>query len=378
MTAFCDLAVEAAILDDVVVSVYRALVVEAAVLNDAATTNGPGFNAVEHAILNDAMSQTAVLSFSVVETARIHDRLKSVYLNIAAESAVLNDSVAQLPPGNLAVEAAVLNDAAETLKTASASLVERAVLNDAIQTILDQLIVETAILDDATATFRITETDAVEAAVLNDAMAADAFEYLVESAILDDDTVSTMICYNNAVDSMLIYDSAIGGGSGGAWATNLDTFPLTRYTNQPFTSAAVVGGFTLFAGPTGVYRASGETDAGTVAIDAAVVHDLTDLLIDDKGKPNPNPSQKRPRHAYVSFTSSGPVTFKLGHVTDDSEDTATYLIPEAKASSTVNGRVPLGRGIRSRFLRPAIYSYQGSSFKLNDGKIVIDVLKRGL
>lgn len=375
MAAWCDLAVETAVLNDACSIVGgESNLVETAVLNDTYSSANPGIKVVESAVLNDTTTQHGALVNYAVESAVLNDSVLISSYNNIVEVAVLNDTVS-LGVSQVVSEAAVLNDANTFHATKTNLVVESAVLNDSIGVHSYELLVESAVLNDAVSQHNSPVSLAVETAVLNDAIASSIFDYHVESAVLNDTTTQHLVGYDLVVDPFYVMDAATGGGAGVAWRTNLDNLPMSKYTNQPWQSMAAVGGAVLMADSDGLYLRGGDTDAG-LAISASIEHDLLDRIVGKDGKPVMSPNIKRPRHAYLNYVSTGVLRFTLGYVAGTAETSSDYTFPQSSATQFVNGRVDLGRGIRSRYLRPTIANVAGDNFTLGDGTMIVDNVER--
>jgi hypothetical protein len=184
---------------------------------------------------------------------------------------------------------------------------------------------------------------------------------------------------SQVADYVLIEDAASGGGVGGAWRTHAELMAMSRYTNFPFNSMAVVGGRLMAAGPGGLYVLDGSDDVGA-DIDAVIRHDINDDVVDQRsGEMKSDPHFKRPRWAYVSYQSNGQLQMNLGYVDDNgNEQTLSFAMPQRAANQFVTGRMELARGIRSRYLRPEFVNVDGAQFSMNDAKLVVDSVQRNI
>ncbi len=377
MADYCDLAIESAVLNDAITAGEIANLVEYGLLSDAIVDGGVSVNCVESAVLNDDTEQSFAPVNVVSDRLELDDHLITGVSDSVVETAVLNDATQQ-GHLDLAVERAVLNDTTKQHWHGVSYALETAVLNDTIPGFrVTNLAHEVAVLNDSVVDGRFMFDLAVEGAVLNDHLSGPFFDRAFEAFEINDAAVQTMTGFNNAVDQLVIYDYVTGGGpvNGVAWRTNLDTMPMSRYTNQSWNSMCAFGDKVLMASDLGLFERTGDTDDG-VEIAARVEHDLLDRLVGRDGKPAVSPQIKRPRYAYLSYVSTSGLTFSLGHVTNTTEETATYDFPASKADQLTNGRVPLGRGIRSRFLRPAFENVAGGDFNTNDGTLIVDEILR--
>jgi hypothetical protein len=212
---------------------------------------------------------------------------------------------------------------------------------------------------------------AEEAAVLNPTTCR-----VADTITIGEDLSVVLSAINKVEDSLVIEDAALGGGPGSAWRAHAELMAMSRYTNFPFTSMATVGGYLLATSPSGLCRLDGTTDGG-VNIDATVQHDLSDEVMNDDGKMATDPNFKRPRYAYAAYKSGGVLRLRLGYVdASGNELSADFDMPARAANQYLNGRIDLGRGIRSRYLRPTLLNVDGAPFGMNELKLVVDSVKR--
>ena len=367
---------DVAVLNDDSTSRVRSNALETAVLNDAVLERW-WTQTVESAVLNDAVKTYARLRNNAVEAAVLNDALLSVFVDKVVEAAVLNDAAGKSEVTSRTVEAAVLNDLGDHAQHFRTNAVETAELGDLSPSRIANRVVEAAVLNDAVYT-RFNPVDLIkEVAVLNDAISAvgHKIDLVLELAVLNDATTQHLHGADKVIEIAYISDYA-RGGEGSAWTADVEPLAMSRYDNFPFNSLAVVNGTLMGAGPGGVFALTGDTDAG-VAIQAEIVGDWTDRIQGPKGT-EPDPKLKRPRYVYLNTRVDGVLAFVLGCLEDGGEVDYSYSLPDITALGFVNNRAPLGRGIRSRYLRPVIRNVSGADFEINDGTVVVDSLARSL
>jgi hypothetical protein len=194
--------------------------------------------------------------------------------------------------------------------------------------------------------------------------------------IADEAKIAAVIAAVKVQDNLVIEDFVKGAGPGGAWTAHAELMAMSRYTNYPFNSLAVVNGYLMAAGPAGIYDLRGDTDAG-VHIDTALRHDISDDAIDSDGQMQNDPHFKRPRYLYVSYQSDGVLRLNLGYVdVNGTEQTASFDLPTQTANQFITGRIKLGRSIRSRYLRPTLVNLSGAAWGMNEMKLIADSIRR--
>ncbi|HOX27396.1 MAG TPA: hypothetical protein PLL30_17120 [Candidatus Krumholzibacteria bacterium] len=367
--------VDAATLNDDTLNIISTQDVEVAVLDDSFFERNPT-RVVDSAVLDDEAQIFSTLQNLAREVAKLNDVSRSLMTNAVSDSAVLNDAV-MVRPTSLIVEAGVFSDLGDHAQAFTGLAAESGVLNDDTKANTSNKVVETGVINDL-AGIAITIADrAHEVAILDDAVSAAAVKTIlvVESGVLHDVTTQLLAGVNKVVEVGYLNDVA-QGGAGVAWTVPSETMAMSRFSDYEFTSMAVVNGHLLGTSANGVFLLEGDTDAGAL-ISAAIEQDWTDAILGQKG-PEPDPNFKRPRYVYVNGRFSGALVFVLGYVDHGVEVEQDYSLPSTAASGFVNIRAPLGRGIRSRHLRPSIQNAGGADFEINDGRVVVDVLERSV
>jgi hypothetical protein len=393
----CDLAEESGVLDDVITSTVIDVVaadsatlddghahavssntVEAAVLDDTVEERAT-LEVVESATLNDAVQTSSTFETNVVEAARIGDGEMAVLGDNVVEEAELGEAVVQRVESNL-VEAAALGDAVAVGGTFATDVVEAATLGDVVRDGVPALVVEEGALGDAVETSCRLADAVVESAALGDGVqvGSTVTTEATEAAVLGDAYADHLSGSNSVVEVGYLDDVALGGGNA-AWRTHVEPWAMSRYTNAPWNSMAVIDGVLFAAGPEGVYQLDGADDAGA-NIEAELVHDWLNWAPDRRGQPAPNHHLKRPRYLYLNeVKADGALAVALGYVTmDGAKSESEYPLPDTAATGFVNIRVPLGRGIRSQHLRPTIRNVDGADFEFGNGRLAVDSLARNL
>lgn len=397
MPSYDDNAVESAILNDELTSTPTALFADTAAVGDslASTTIT---TIAEGACLNDAVVQ--VTAYLIIESAIIGDEINtgSTLVDLVSDGGELGDALTLVMLANLvdSVDTSQLNDAlkSSTVTTIAESgaigdvmtyalsaddnLVESGLLGDALTSFLSDAIADTAVLNDAVSqTARAIEL-IVESGVLGDSVSpsAVATSLVIEVAVLGDAVQQTAVTSDNVLEDGLLDDHVTGGGAGGAWAAHLETLAMTRWTNQPWNSMAEIGGRLVGANDDGLYFLDADDDAGA-AIEATLEYDWLSAKVGRDGKPAHSPNLKRPRFLYLEY-KGGPLALYLKHVQNGSEAEAEYAMPARVANAFINGRVELGRGIRSVYLKPRLTNIAGADFSINSGRLAVDEQERSI
>lgn len=397
MPSYDDNSADSAVLNDELTSTPTALFADTSVLNDSLNSL-TDTTVAETACLNDAVIQ--ITAYQIIESAVLNDAVSvaSTFVDLAADSGEFSDALTLAMLANLvdSVESSQLNDAltsstvtsiAESGGLADAmtytlsvddNLVESGELGDALTSLLADAITDAAALNDAVLQTILAIELILESAVLNDAVSpsAVASSMLVEIAVLGDAVEQTASTSDNILEDALLDDRVTGGGAGGAWLAHLETFAMSRWTNQPWNSMAEIGGRLVGANDDGLYFLDAADDAGS-AIEASLEYDWLSAKVGRDGKPAHSPNLKRPRFLYLEY-KGGPLALYLKHVQNGSEAEAEYAMPARVANAFINGRVELGRGIRSVYLKPRLTNIAGADFSINSGRLAVDEQERSI
>lgn len=324
-----------------------------------------------HSVLGTS-SDVLVLSTtsSLEEPAAFTDELADLRETFVEEDGALSIVIAQNldTPTTDTVVSGALTDAVSSLITNAVVISALGTSAIAASAHTVSLLVETGALSLALAS-AVTGSPCTEHGALTDAQTYSALATTLstENGVLSELSTSVLTALTSLVEDGFLSDEAQGGGAVGAWTTHLETFAMSRYDGFPFQSMAVVDGVFLGCAEDGVYRLDAETDVGE-DISAGIVHDWLDA--DD-------PRLKHARYAYFANTTDGQLSFELGYVTPaGAEAAAVYDVPVRTQAGFSNNRVTLGRGIRSRFLRPTISNKDGSDFSINEAVLVVDPADR--
>lgn len=154
-----------------------------------------------------------------------------------------------------------------------------------------------------------------------------------------------------------------------AWVVNTEAKAFTRYSNYPFNSFAQIGGRYYGAREDGIYELAGDDDAGA-AINAFVRGGLSDL----------GTSQlKRAPAMYLGYTAGGRLVMKVTAINDAGvREEHWYSVEDRPAGALREGRVKIGRGLKSTYWGWELANVDGADFALDQISWVPMVLERRL
>lgn len=141
-----------------------------------------------------------------------------------------------------------------------------------------------------------------------------------------------------------------------AWVCHTEHRAFTSYRNFPFNSFCELDGHYYGATDTGIYLLEGEDDAGTL-IDARIRGGLTDL---GTGK------MKRQEAMYVGYRADGKLLLKVVTTSETgAKAEAWYSLAAQPAEAMREGRIKIGRGLKSVFWGFEIANIDGAEFELD-------------
>lgn len=284
----------------------------------------------------------------------------------------------------IASDALTIGDEAQTRAVVKALMLDALRIADSAQISFSSDVEDSLTIGDAVDVRQSPVTLALDALTIGDAIQSHAsvVSYAVDGLTIADDVATSLAALQLVADSLTISDAVFGGGQGGAWTAHVEPFAMSRYTGYGFTGMALVNGRLLAVNDSGVYELAGADDAGA-HIAARIEHDLSDDAPDSRsGEMRNDDHLKRPRYLYASYHSTGQIAVDLGYIDENDtkngwvERTASYTLPAMNSTQFRTGRVPLGRGIRSRYLRPVLKNVSGASFSMNEASLVVDSVKR--
>jgi hypothetical protein len=141
---------------------------------------------------------------------------------------------------------------------------------------------------------------------------------------------------------------------------------VTLYEGLAANSFANFAGVTLAATPDGIVALTGDDDLG-VPIDAHMLAGISNLRAD---------TLKQVQGAYVGYRAGGPLELTL--ITDEHHENVYRLEPRQGAGDLHASRVKFGRGVKGQFWQWRLANVDGCDFQLNDLRLAVQTLTRGV
>lgn len=153
-----------------------------------------------------------------------------------------------------------------------------------------------------------------------------------------------------------------------AWVLGAEAKAAWTYADWPFNSYAEVGGRQYAMGPTGIVELGGDDDDGE-AIAARLRTGLTNF---GTGR------GKRMESAYLGYTSDGQLGLAVSITSPDGTKTEhRYLMrPRPDGGAAHEGRIKVGRGLKSVFWQFEVVNVEGADFELHDLQLLPMILDR--
>jgi hypothetical protein len=152
-------------------------------------------------------------------------------------------------------------------------------------------------------------------------------------------------------------DATLGAAVAAAyrtWVLNLRKGALTEYDGFSFNSFAVFNGVVLAAGPAGVFSLGTQgTDAGTA---------ITGRVKTGQDAFGSSVHKRVPR-LYVGYDTDGDMLFRV--ITTEGGE-RTYSLPDNFVRGIQQRRVPIGKGVKSRYFQFELENVAGADFSISD------------
>ena len=241
---------------------------------------------------------------------------------------------------------------------ASAMALRDAVGVMAIEQLADGLGLSATVRDSIKAYAQLIDTIALQAVGTGQAILS---ALVSDTLALNDAATSTAAMIEQLRDGMgLTVTLRLGDDTYFAWVCNTQTKAFTSYTNFPFNSFAQIGRRYFAAADDGIYELTGDSDDGQ-PIQARIRTGLTNL---GTGR------MKRMPSLYLGYTATGVLVLKAVTTSPTGEKREDwYELRQQTAESTREGRIKLGKGLKSVFWGFELVNVDGAAFALDDLKL---------
>lgn len=310
---------------------------------------------VDTATARDAVIAQADLRTLVVERASAKDSAFNTPTTDVVESATAGSTAITARTTDVTESGTA---AAFALFTASSTvnIVETAAAHDLLFGFTDYTTAEHATAGSSVVTFNISTTLLTDTVHASDTVLADGerdevlFASATASSTITAQVTSTLLVTESAQARARALLTLYSFG----WVMNSENFAMSRYTDLPAATLAVVAGRVLALGDTGLYELAGDTDEGA-PIAASVTTGR--LLLGSAYK-------KRVPDVFITGTSADAMTLTVG-VYGEHKGSYSYQVPQRDAVSPRGHRVPLGKGLASTYWKFTLANQNGADFNLD-------------
>ncbi len=286
--------------------------------------------------LLDSPSLLASFLRTVHSDMRLRDLAVAVFEREVLSDVQLDDDVAHAAELVAYVTSQLLlQDEAPTVLATISTVVAALALRDAVRAVLQGEVPSTLELDDLVESRLNAIIEAAAELVLADQFESSLSLFtLVESAAtFSDGALANLAALVEVLAGLeLGVRLRIGDELFVGYALNLRNGAVSEYDNYPFNSMAVVGGTPYGAGPDGIYRLEGDTDAG-----APIAASLrTGAMVFDH--------LARVPYARMVFTADGQLLLRTITMDTGRRKVSTYRMAQRPLGTPVETRVEMAKG----------------------------------
>lgn len=356
---------DAGILGDAITPVLVALFTDTAQASET-VTDSRLFVLTDVGAIGETVIQTAENASLVKDGALAQAFVFSTYGDLIADTGALAEAITQAGFMDQVREQAALSST--VLQTLVAIELVKASLigtDGLLQSVYEQLTTDTAIGNDTAIGF-IDGTDlATDAGELTDEALplAELANLVVTGATLAVVLTDHLDAFELVREQVWGWAAVLDDANGMTWWTApTDTLAMSRYRMPEFDAIAAVAGELTAVGAAGSFVRGGDTDNGA-AIDAYVrtgLHDFGSEFL------------KRVDHFYSGYTSGGSMQVDVGETSTGVEVVYSYTMPARAATAPTQGRILLGRGLRSIYYRFTLRNSEGKSLAVTTANVDVD------
>lgn len=333
-------------------------------------TVSPGIR--ERLSLAEQLSSVGDLVADIINGAYLQDEPLLAWMLLATEGIQLADAPSStIHSLSVVADILVATGATETRLDAQAALTAALAVDDLVAAGWDASVSDVAQLVEALNDRLEAAAALVEAALLADA-ASSALRIvsLVSDEIAANDEATAIGAFGAMVNdgATLFASIRLGGGEYSAWVVNTETNAPSEYRNFAFNSMVEFDGRYYGATDDGIYELDvGDDDEGD-DIPAWIRTGLSNLG---------NGKMKRLPAMYLGYKSDGTLVLKV--VTTGERGTKRedwYQLTAQTAGDMREGRIKLGKGLKSVYWAFEIHNKSGSDFELDNVTLYPLVLDR--
>lgn len=297
--------------------------------------------------IGDTLAAQAALSVTLYE--------------VIADALALNDSVTDTRERVAEmVDALLLTGVVSGLREAAALITDALVFNDVAQTALVDGGADVLHLADVVSVAFTAFAPMVDALVFGESLSDTStfMAVLSDTLTLGDGATGIRELLERMDDTLgFALRLSVDNEQYVAWTMSARNRASTRYTNYPFNSFFRLGNVYYGVADAGVYRIGGDDDAGA-AITARLRFGMSALG---------SQGMKRVESLYLGYTATGDMILKVitASQLDGLRESNNYRLRPQAAGSQREGRVKIGRGLKSVYWDFVLENIEGADFELD-------------
>ena len=320
---------------------------------------------VERLYVNDIVTTQHNGTVTITDSVLFKDRLYFLISELLTESITNTDIVSSLHINKENItEAIALTDIITSQLTMKNLLVDVITIVDLLIPYVSIVVTESITVEDSVSVIVKMITEVIDSITFTDEATAGLTLVLFASdSITLTDIVSTKQIFNLWVtEEIIVYGDIVIEGEHYTFVMNTKTKGISEYTNYNFNSMSEG----LAANSTGIYALTGDDDAGT-NIDALIKTGLMDFGSN---------YEKQVPYAYIGLSKSGEMVLKTIVDYRGKRKEYQYTVTPRVIEATDTIRVPMGKGVKSRYWQFELSNENGSDFELDSLELIPLVLKR--
>lgn len=364
-TTTMDLPAESGRFVDSMSQTYVRVLAESGTLSDAIDGRRT-ITLREAAALADDYAPGGAQQAALAERGRFRDRLRPTRSTLIADELQAADAL-DGPAATLLAERGVFADQVTPFRSPTATFSDARRFRDALSGVRADTLADSAQFTDGLSVRR--GVTIAESAALADLFAPTAKAIIV---LRDDGKVAEAYTGTATPRAMLADEGIVlerympqapaaarddhlasRNGEATGWAANTDTWGMSRYTEWPINSLAVIGGALYGASDQGLFELAGADDAGR-AIDAFVRTGKEAWVEQTKGV----------NVLYAAATTDGRMAVTVDAAPHGIPGFFTYEFEERHALDVAPQRAKLARGVRSRYWQFTVGNQAGANFTI--------------
>jgi len=322
-------------------------------------------------VTKESLISSGEFNSSLFEKLDLTESFAFIFRNTLIESMLVGDGMAINTQGLIKViDALLLGEVAISHAEATQIIISAIAFADIVQVRLRESVTEGLLAGDS-----IDHALEAAAAMIEGLLMADDANNQGSITIMVSDALNVGEALNSTAEAFnmiregagLAIHMTLDTGQYVAWSVNTESKHLGKYTNYPFNSMAGLGGRYFGALDDGIYALEGDNDDGT-PISSKIRGAMSNLGTG---------ALKRMSSAYVGMEASGDMLLKmLVNNQSGAKETHVYRFKPRSLTGLREGRVKIGKGLKSVYWGFELENVDGSNFALDQIEFLPMVLEK--